>query len=509
MASIQQKGSAYYCQFCYHGKRHTVTVGNVSREEADAFAGKADYLLLRIRQKLIRVPPGVSITDFILRDGHVVEPEVAASPEPVLLEPLTEGYLAAHAGGAIEENSLATVRMHLGHFTTTLGKRFPVQDLTMADLQRHVDRRARKKYRGKNLSPVTLRKEMATFRACWNWGVQGGKLHGVFPSAGLKYPKTDEKPPFQTWKEIERQIARGGLGEAEQQALWECLFLTRAETAELLEYVRAHAAHGWIYPAVAFAAHTGARRSEVFRVRVHDVNFEAGTVLIREKKRARGTRTTRRVPLSPFLAEVLQTWLRKHPGGPYLFCHQGEVGHSKKRSRTTGHRWGAGRPTSLRGRLATVRVRGDRPGPGAITADEANDHFQRTLAAGKWKVLRGWHALRHSFISNCAAAGVDQRLIDAWVGHTTEAMRKRYRHLVPNVEQQAIRSVFGAGGWGEEGSPGGAVGRRPAGSRPESGRPSEPGSPSSSGGARIMQLRTAGLGISWRFSTRTTLAISW
>src|SRR3712207_8603670 len=57
--------------------------------------------------------------------------------------------------------------------------------------------------------------------------------------------------------------------------------------------------------------------------------------------------------------------------------------------------------------------------------------------------LTGYHVLRHSFVSNCAAAGVDQRLIDAWVGHTTEEMRRRYRHLIPSVEQQAIRSVFG------------------------------------------------------------------
>jgi len=28
-----------------------------------------------------------------------------------------------------------------------------------------------------------------------------------------------------------------------------------------------------------------------------------------------------------------------------------------------------------------------------------------------WEVLRGWHVLRHSFISNCASRGVDQRLL--------------------------------------------------------------------------------------------------
>jgi integrase len=92
--------------------------------------------------------------------------------------------------------------------------------------------------------------------------------------------------------------------------------------------------------------------------------------------------------------------------------------------------------------LATVRRR-ERLAPGALTKDEAHDHFQRTLASSKWKVLKGWHVLRHSFISNCAAKGVDQRLLDAWVGHTTDEMRRRYRHLIPSVEKQAIRTVFG------------------------------------------------------------------
>ncbi len=439
MASIQQKCDAFYCQFCYQGKSHTVTVGKVSREEADAFAGKVEYLLLRIKQKLIRVPPGVSITEFIIRDGNVTEPEVAAAPEPVLLKSFTDDYLAAHAIGSIEPNSLATVRMHLGHFTVTLGDRFPLQELTLADLQRHVGRRARKKYRGSTLSPVTLRKEMASFRAAWNWGVDGGQLSGGFPSRGLHYPKMDDKPPFQTWKEIERKVA-GGLTEDETAHLWECLFLMQEEIGELLAFVRTNAAHAWIFPAITFAAHTGARRSEVFRVRVHDVDFVAESVLIHEKKRAHGRRTTRRVPLSPFLTGVLRDWLAVHPGGQFLFCHEEEVFRSKKRSRTTGHQ-GKRRATTQKGRMSSVRTR-TQPPQSAITRDEAHDHFQRTIAGSKWAVLRGWHLLRHSFISNCAAKAVDQRLIDAWVGHTTEEMRRRYRHLIPSIENQAIRSVF-------------------------------------------------------------------
>jgi integrase len=209
----------------------------------------------------------------------------------------------------------------------------------------------------------------------WNWGVHAGKLSGPFPSKGLKYPKQEEKLPFMTWQEIERAIAACG----NANELWDCLYLTRPELDELLTFLKEHASHGWIFPAVAFAAHTGARRSELLRVLVSDVDFEAGTVLLREKKRSRKQRTTRRVPLSPFLRQVLTDWLAVHPGGPYLFCPAGVVARSKKRSRTTGYKGDKLRASTLKGRLAGVRQR-EQPAAGALTRDEAHDHFKRTLA---------------------------------------------------------------------------------------------------------------------------------
>lgn len=62
---------------------------------------------------------------------------------------------------------------------------------------------------------------------------------------------------------------------------------------------------------------------------------------------------------------------------------------------------------------------------------------------GKWKVLRGLHSLRHSFISCLAAAGVDQRIIDELVGHQTPEQQKRYRHIFPSVKFEAVHRVFG------------------------------------------------------------------
>jgi hypothetical protein len=39
--------------------------------------------------------------------------------------------------------------------------------------------------------------------------------------------------------------------------------------------------------------------------------------------------------------------------------------------------------------------------------------------------------------------GVDQRIVDRWMGHATEAMRHRYSHLFPDQQLAAMRSVFG------------------------------------------------------------------
>src|SRR5205085_4545226 len=127
-------------------------------------------------------------------------------------------------------------KMHLKHFAKTLGTGFAIQTLQTADVQRHLDRRARQKgIRNRPLSPVTLKKEVTSLRACWNWGIAAGLVKGSFPTNKvLKYPKTEEKPHFQTWQEIESQVARGGLSKVEVRELWDCLFLTLPEVTELL-----------------------------------------------------------------------------------------------------------------------------------------------------------------------------------------------------------------------------------------------------------------------------------
>jgi integrase len=75
---------------------------------------------------------------------------------------------------------------------------------------------------------------------------------------------------------------------------------------------------------VATAAYTGARRSELLRMEVADVDFEGGTLLVREKKRSRKQRTTRHVSLTPALAQLLKDWLVCLPNEKWFSRRVGE-----------------------------------------------------------------------------------------------------------------------------------------------------------------------------------------
>lgn len=391
MASLQRKADSWYCQFMYQGKRHTYTLGKVEDSEAESTAAKIDYILMRIRQRLLAVPAGMDIITFIEHDG---KPPALKGPAALrtLLSELRECYLKTFGNGALEKNTLYTAGIHLNHLAKTLGDAFPLPTLMLADLQRHVERRR------KDVVGNTIKKEIDTLRAAWNWACHMGLTQGPFPNAGLVYPKGDDKLPFMTSNEIERRIKAGG----DPDELWECLYLTHVEIAQLLDHVESRKISPWIYPAMTLAAHTGARRSEMMRMCADDIDLPGKSITIREKKRVKGRRTTRRVPLSARLVEVLTHWLKQREDTNVVFG--------------TGARM--------------------------LSPQATQKGIERAVKGSKWKMMRGWHVLRHSFISALASRGVDQRIIDDFVGHQTEEQRRRYRHLHPSTQHEAIRAVF-------------------------------------------------------------------
>ena len=167
----------------------------------------------------------------------------------------------------------------------------------------------------------------------------------------------------------------------------------------------------WVYPMVAFAAYTGAPGGrDAASATATDWTWRAGLSRSARRSGSRGSVPPAQLPITPRLGEALREWLAVRPESPFLFCQAQQVCRSKTK----------------------------REAPTAVTPDEAHDHFKRTVAGSKWASLRGYHVLRHSFISALASEGVDQRVIDEIVGHQSEQQRKRYRHLYPKVMKEAI-----------------------------------------------------------------------
>jgi hypothetical protein len=119
----------------------------------------------------------------------------------------------------------------------------------------------------------------------------------------------------------------------------------------MLEWVKTRPVSPWVYPMLCFAAHTGARRSEIVRALPSDLDLASSVVTIREKKRDKTKTTTRRVPLTPLLKKVMANWMKQRARGTTLFCK----GDGKE-----------------------------------IAPREAMNYLDRALRVSKWKVLRGF-----------------------------------------------------------------------------------------------------------------------
>jgi hypothetical protein len=71
MAALQERNGSYRVIFNYQRKQRTFTLGRVTRAEAEAKAAQVDYLLMRLGQGLISLPPATGIVAFVQNDGAV------------------------------------------------------------------------------------------------------------------------------------------------------------------------------------------------------------------------------------------------------------------------------------------------------------------------------------------------------------------------------------------------------------------------------------------------------
>ena len=100
MASLQNRSGSWRIHFKFNGKQLTFTVGEACEIEAQAVKGKVEYLLLRLKQRLIHaVPSDNRSIEFLQNDGQLPDEILTNSlPEkkPLTLAALGKEYLALY-----------------------------------------------------------------------------------------------------------------------------------------------------------------------------------------------------------------------------------------------------------------------------------------------------------------------------------------------------------------------------------------------------------------------------
>ena len=302
MAWYERAKSGVY-QICFRlgDKRFSRSLRTENEREAKSAKSIIEENIRLIERGRLEIPRGADIVSFLLSNGKV---SGAITINTLKLHELFTKYFSALPCGSLEESTIYTMGIHRKSLEGFIGRRL-VESIDHLTLQEYVKSRP--------VLAITIKKELATLKTVWNFGLASGLMSVSFPTTKLMFPKGDQKPPFMEYGEIWRRT------NGKPSDLWECCYLTKQDLGELLQHVKKVARFPFLYPLFMTAAYTGARRSELARAKVSDV---CDVLTVHERKRNRYKKTTRRVPLVPELRRVLRAWVKGREAA--LFVHAGE-----------------------------------------------------------------------------------------------------------------------------------------------------------------------------------------
>jgi hypothetical protein len=264
MATLEKRQNRYRVVLRLNGRKISRSIKSKNEIEAQSALARINDGLRRMELGLLAPPEDADVITYLFSDGNFQGQPQASQIRS--LKQLSDSFFASIIGGAIESTTLSCMRTHLSHIRRILSNRFLLADIQQNDLRRYANQRLREKgRRGRKVSPVTIRKELNSLRTVWNWATDEGLIEKTLPLRGLKLPKTEEKLPFMTIAEVNRRLARGGLSQDQQATLWDSVFLPLPDLQQLLNHVKRNSDEPVVYAMFAFAAYTGARRSELIR----------------------------------------------------------------------------------------------------------------------------------------------------------------------------------------------------------------------------------------------------
>ncbi len=154
----------------------------------------------------------------------------------------------------------------------------------------------------------------------------------------------------------------------------------------------------------------GLRLSEGTHLKVEDIDGDRGFIHVRQSKGSMGKKD-RNVPLPQRTLELLREQWKSHRNKVWIFPSAGHGGKNMPYATTPVSRSGV--QSALRSALKTAGI-----------------NKKATV-----------HSLRHSWATHLLEAGVNLRLIQAWLGHSTPATTSIYTHLTEKAKATAVKSI--------------------------------------------------------------------
>ena len=179
--------------------------------------------------------------------------------------------------------------------------------------------------------------------------------------------------------------------------------LSREEVQQILSCLRHPAYRACLTTIYA----CGLRLNEGVHLQVQDMDSARSMVHVRQAKGLKD----RYVPLPQSVLELLRHYWASHRHPHWLFPGAPPAGHPRQAA------------------------------PRPICESGVQRAFQAALTASGIQKPASVHTLRHSYATHLLEAGVNLRLIQAWLGHSSPKTTAIYTHLTRRAEERALESI--------------------------------------------------------------------
>ena len=240
MASIESRnGKNFRIVFRYQGQRYSKSLGTNDESIATSLKTSLEQRLQLVATNMLPAPSeSDDVAEYLISGNSKPTRKMIdrkSKSKPLRFGGLCETYLEDFLTSSVEPNTFGTMNTHISHLGRIIGDKTKVLSLDYQAVQKYINKRAEESgRRNANVSPVTIKKEITTLKGIVRWGIDSKFIDQDFNSKRLRYPKGEQKPPFQTLAEIQRKLQRSELTKEEQVDLWHCLFLSTEQVASLL-----------------------------------------------------------------------------------------------------------------------------------------------------------------------------------------------------------------------------------------------------------------------------------